>query len=49
MTTAIPGYTYDGADLPPSPVTNAELADLERSVVWSDADRDARPYSPTTW
>lgn len=39
--TAIPGYVYDDAELPRSPVTPDELAELEQSLLWSDDDRDA--------
>jgi hypothetical protein len=39
--TTIPGYTYDAADLPASPVGLDELAQLHQSILWSDADRDA--------
>lgn len=41
MTTPIAGYTYDQPDLPASPVSVDDLAELERSALWSDADRDA--------
>ncbi len=37
----IPGYTYDEASLPPSPVSDATLDTLHQSVLWSDADRVA--------
>ncbi|TXI45370.1 MAG: protogloblin ApPgb [Mycobacterium sp.] len=39
--TTIPGYTYDAANLPASPVSLDDLAELHQSVLWSDADRDA--------
>jgi hypothetical protein len=35
------GYTYDAADLPPSPVTPANLAALTASAGFTDADHDA--------
>jgi hypothetical protein len=41
MTDTIAGYTYDQPDLAPSPVTAGDLAELQQSVMWSDADRDA--------
>lgn len=37
----IAGYTYDLVDLPRSPVTLDDLRNLQASVPWSDADRDA--------
>lgn len=42
MTTAAPaGYTYGDPALPPSPVSLTDLAELQASVLWSDADRAA--------
>jgi len=41
MTETLAGYTYDDPDLAPSPVTPEELAQLQQSVLWSDADRAA--------
>lgn len=41
MTQTIAGYTYDRDDLPRSPVTLIELRNLQASVLWGDADRDA--------
>lgn len=41
MTTTPAGYTYDSAQLPASPVTREELAAVQDSVLWTDADRDA--------
>lgn len=41
MTASIEGYTYGTASVPASPVSAAELSDLQASVLWSDADRAA--------
>lgn len=35
------GYTYDDATLAPSPVTLDDLAELQASVLWTDADAAA--------
>lgn len=35
------GYTYDDAALPASPVSLTDLAEIETSLLWSDADRAA--------
>lgn len=35
------GYTYDAPALPASPVSLAELAEIETSLLWTDADRAA--------
>ncbi|MGE3618831.1 MAG: protoglobin domain-containing protein [Acidimicrobiia bacterium] len=39
--TTIAGYTYDDPSLSPSPVTPEDLAALQASVLWTDADRAA--------
>jgi hypothetical protein len=40
-TTSPAGYSYDAPDLPPSPVTPADLEALTASAAFTDADRDA--------
>ena len=41
MSTAPHGYGYDLSDHPASPVTTRDLIELEASLLWTDADREA--------
>lgn len=41
MVEAIAGYTYGQASVAPSPVTDDDLALLQATVLWTDADDDA--------
>ena len=41
MTTAPAGYTYDDPQLPRSPVSLEELELIQKSLLWTDADKQA--------
>jgi hypothetical protein len=41
MTAAPAGYAYDDPGLAPSPVTRKDLAQIQASLLWSDADATA--------